>query len=400
MFFWNVIRKDQWARIRTFAVILCLGVVVAPLAPLRAQGQTGSQPSQPPPQEQAPAEAGGPQPETGPIALPKKKEEPPPERKPTVRNPPGMPEYSLRVDVPLVQVPVLVLTKEGQFVPGLKQDNFRVLEDGVPQRVTKMIPSSDAPITAVLVVEFAATYYRFMYDSLNASYTFASTLKPSDWIAVVAYDIKPHLLTDFTQDKRAIFGALAQLRMPMSAEINTWDALYDTLDRLEGVEGRKYVILVGSGIDTFSKVRYDQILKKVKATPNVTIFTISTGRAIRELVDIYATRSLGATLASMDFLQAENAMSSIARMTGGRTYFPRFEAEMPEIFNDIGQSIRNQYTLAYKPTNARQDGTFRKVKVELVGPDGQALKVHDQKGKDVKYQIIARDGYNAKHEVE
>ena len=87
-------------------------------------------------------------------------------------------------------------------------------------------------------------------------------------------------------------------------------------------------------------------------------------------------------------------------MTGGRAYFPRFDGELPEIFNDIGSDIRNQYTLAYHPTNTKLDGSYRKLKVELIAPDGGPLKVRDQKGKDVKVQIYAREGYTAKHQVE
>jgi hypothetical protein len=100
------------------------------------------------------------------------------------------------------------------------------------------------------------------------------------------------------------------------------------------------------------------------------------------------------------FLQADNQLSTFAKMTGGRAYFPRFEAEMPEIFNDINANIRNQYTLAYHPTNAKLDGTYRKLKVELVDGNGQPLKMRNEKGKEVKYQIIAREGYTAKHEVD
>jgi hypothetical protein len=93
-------------------------------------------------------------------------------------------------------------------------------------------------------------------------------------------------------------------------------------------------------------------------------------------------------------------MNTFARLTGGRAYFPRFEGELPEIFQDIGNSIRNQYSLSYHPTNPKLDGSYRKLKVELVGPDGSPLKVQNEKGKDVKYTIIAREGYTAKHQVE
>ena len=237
---------------------------------------------QAPQKPQAPPSAGGPTGDIGPIAVPKKKDEPePPPSRRTV--PEKAPDYSLRVDVPLVQLDVMVTTKDGQFVPGLKKEHFRVMEDGQPQRVTNF-QQAEAPITAVLLVEFAATNYgTFIYDTLNASYTFVNSLKPEDWVAVVAYDMRPEILVDFTQDKRALYGALGRLRIPGFSETNLFDALYDTLDRVDGLEGRKYVILVSSGCDSFSKLTYDKILKKVQATQNVSIFAVGTGQALREI---------------------------------------------------------------------------------------------------------------------
>jgi VWFA-related protein len=182
-----------------------------------------------------------------------------------------------------------------------------------------------------------------------------------------------------------------------------YDALYDTLDRVDGIEGRKYIILISGGCDTFSRITYDKILKKVKDTPNVTIFTISTGEALRmwlEAAGYGLQPGIMPCTDQMAFLQADNQMATFARLTGGRWFKPRFEAEMGDIFRDIGQNIRNEYVLAYHPTNPKLDGTYRKLKVELVAPDGGPLKVRDQKGKDLKYQILAREGYMAKHQVE
>src|SRR5438045_4433193 len=150
-----------------------------------------------------------------------------------------MPDYSIKVDVPVVNVDVLVTTKDGQFIPGLKKDNFRVLEDGVQQSVTNF-NISEAPITAVLLVEFASTNYYFMVDALNASYAFANSLKKNDWVAVISYDMKPHILADFTQDKQAVYGALNQLRMPGFAETNLIEALYDPLHRAAPPQDRQY----------------------------------------------------------------------------------------------------------------------------------------------------------------
>src|SRR6185369_4069120 len=367
-------------------IFLLLAIVCSPSFGV-AQDQQGQQ--QKPGQQQAPAEAGGPQGDIGPIAVPKKKEEAPtPPPKPAgPKKIEGMPDYSIKVDTALVTVPVLVTTKDGQFIPGLKQDNFRVLEDGVPQKISTF-NQAEAPITAVLLVEYAATNYNYMYDALNASYTFASGLKKEDWVAVVSYDMQSHILVDFTQDKKAVYGALNMLRIPGFSERNLFDAVYDTIDRLDRLEGRKYIILVSSGRDTFSKLNLDQILKKIKTTKNITIYSISIGRALREYLD---SHGYGGGPVSTDWLQADNQLNTFSRMTGGRAYFPRFEGELPEIFHDVAADIRNQYSITYHPPNTALDGTYRKLKVELVAPDGGPLKVRNQKGKDVKVEVIARE---------
>ena len=370
-----------------------LGVLVS--TPVLAQEQSSQQ--QNPNQQPAPPEAGGPEGgELGPYAIPKKKEEPPPPPPEKPKKVEGMPDYSIKVAVPVVNVDVAVVTKNGQFIPGLKKDNFKVFEDGVPQTVTSF-NQQEAPITAVLLVEFASTNYNYLYDALNASYTFASGLKKDDWVAVVCYDMKPQILVDFTQDKRAILGALNTLRIPGFSERNLFDALYDTLDRLDSIEGHKYIILVSSGRDTFSKINLDQIMKKIKSSQGSTIYAISIGRALREWMDAHG---YAGGIQETDWLQADNQMNTFAKMTGGRAYFPRFEGELPEIFHDIASDIRNEYNIAYHPTNTKLDGTYRKLKVQVVGPDGSPLKVKDQKGKDVKYEVVAREGYTAKHQVE
>jgi VWFA-related protein len=371
-------------------------------SPAPAQTQDNGKPKQ-----EVPAEAGGPDSNMGPYTIPKKKDDavPPPPPPVTAKKVEGLPDYSLKVNVPLVNVDVLVTTKDGQFIPGLKQGNFRILEDGVPQAVTNF-NVSPAPITAVLLTEFASTSYFFLIDALNASYSFANTLKKDDWVAVEYYDMQPHILVDFTQDKRAVMGALNQLRMPGFAETNLFDALYDTLDRLERIEGKKYIILVTTGVDTFSKLTLDKMMKKIKDTKDITIFPVSIGWAIREYCETHSSyycrdlHGMGIPVGHMDYLQADNEMKTFAAMTGGRAFFPRFQAEFNEIFQQIGEDIRKQYSLSYHPTNTKLDGTYRKLKVQVVGPDGAPLKVRDQKGKDVKIDVVARDGYTAKHTVD
>jgi VWFA-related protein len=357
------------------------------------------------PRQDAPSEAGGPTGDVGPYAIPKKTTEapPPPPPPPSTPKVEGLPDYSIKVNVPLVNVDVLVTTKNGQFVPGLKKDNFRLFEDGSQQQISNF-NVSQAPITAVLLVEYASTNYVFMVQALQASYAFANSLKKDDWVAVSYYDMQPHILVDFTQDKKAVYGALNQLRIPGFAETNLFDALYDTLDRLDRVEGKKYIILVTTGIDTFSKLTLDKIIKKVKDTKDVTIFPVSIGFIVREYCEVHGgcrnAHGMGIPVGNMDYLQGDNEMRTFAAMTGGRAYFPRFEGELPELFADISGDIRNQYSLSYHPTNSKLDGTYRKLKVQVVASDGGQLKVRDQKGKDQKIEVVARDGYTAKHTVD
>src|SRR6266851_2149046 len=389
------------SRKRAILVAFAFFWLVAPRLSSQAQ-DASQQPPANPNQQEAPPAAGGPENDVGPYVIPKKKEEPPPPIPEKPKKIEGMPDYSIRVDVPVVNLDVLVTTKDGQTIPGLKQGNFKILEDGEPQKIATF-GQTQAPITAVLLVEFASTNYVFMVEALNASYSFANTLQKDDWVAVISYDMKPQILADFTQDKRAVQAALNQLRMPGFAETNLFDALFDTLDRVDRIEGKKYIILVSTGVDTFSKLTLDKILKKVKTTKDVTIYAVSVGWAEREWWESHgraAPHGMGIPVGNMDYLQADNEMKTFASLTGGRAYFPRFEGELSGIFNDIGADIRNQYNISYHPTNTKLDGTYRKLKVELQAPDGGPLKIRDQKGKDLKYIVYTREGYTAKHQVE
>ncbi|HEY4011290.1 MAG TPA: VWA domain-containing protein [Acidobacteriaceae bacterium] len=357
----------------------------------------------PPAQQQTPppsADDSGPVTGSDGIVLPKKKEEDTPTPAPAeekIKNPDNE-TFSMRVDVPMVNLDVnVLLDKTHQFVPGLKADNFLVVEDGVEQKVTSL-RLTKTPITAVMLLEFAANSYWFINDMQNASAAFFRTLQPDDYVAVATYDMRTHILCDFTNNKDTIAQSLQSLMIPGFSETNEFDALYEMLDRLTRVEGRKYIILISSGRDTMSRLTLDQMLAKIKATPNVTIFTISTGGMLREMSG--GGMGMGSGARHMDYLQADNEMRTFAQMTGGMWFEPIFQGALPDVFSEINESIRNQYVLTYRPTNQKNDGSYRKVKVYLVDNEGKPLKMADEKGKSVKYSVIARDGYKAKLPVE
>ena len=363
--------------LRRFTLLALLAAPLA-LSPAFSQNPVPPPASTPAPQKPGQASPGasdpGPATDSGPLIIKKKSAdtaEPPPPApdREKIKNPNGE-TYSLRVDVPIVSLDVnVILDKTHQFVPGLRPANFLVLEDGVEQEVTN-VRMTQTPITAVMLLEFASTNYNYIRDMLNSSVSFYRSLQPKDYVAVISFDMKTHILTDFTNDKDQVAASLQSLMIPGFSEVNTFDALYETLDRTSRIQGRKYIILIGSGRDTFSKITLDKILAKIKATPNVTIFTIGTGALASEMS---GGGFGGGGLAHINTLQAQNQLKTFAQMTGGLYFYPIFQGELPDIFSQINNSIRNQYVLTYKPTNNKNDGTYRHVKVLLVDNEGKPL---------------------------
>ena len=307
---------------------------------------------------------------------------------------------TFKSDVTRVQVDVAVLDNKGRFIPNIPAGNFRILEDGVPQQLADF-NMGEAPLTVALVIEFSNLYQQYWteswYQTLTAAYGFLETLKPEDYVAVVAYDLRPEILSDFSTDKRAAQEAMQRLRIAAYSESNLYDAVVDTADRMSEIEGRKAIVLIASGVDTFSKLTFDKTRRALQ-TAGVPIYSIGLMQALREYYD--ARGALG-PIARLDFLQADNQMRTFAKETGGQSFFPRFYGEFPSIFGAISQSLRNQYALAYTPSNQERDGKFRKIKVELVNPaTGEPLRVLDEKNKPIKYQILAKTGYTAPRAVE
>ena len=304
---------------------------------------------------------------------------------------------TFKTDVDTVSVDVAVLDKNGRFVPGIQKGFFRVLEDNVPQQITGY-NVGEAPMTVSMVIEFSNKFQRMYgsawFETLQLAWGFASTLKPEDYVAVVAYDIKPEILSDFTTNRMQTQEALHRLTIPAWSEANLFDAITDTADRMSAIEGRKAILLISSGVDTFSKLTFDKTRKNLQEA-GVPIYAIGLMQALR----IMNEGRMGA-IQEMDFLQADNQMRTFASETGGQAFFPRFQGEFGGIFQQIHQALRNQYVLTYTPSNKVHDGTYRKIKVQLVDHDGNPVALKDEKNKPMKYTVVAKSGYKAPRAVE
>ena len=222
-------------------------------------------------------------------------------------------------------------------------------------------------------------------EKIDPNEVFTLTMEPKDWVAVVTFDLNQTILTDFTQSRQEVLQAINMLHFPGFSETNLFDSLAFTIDRMKDIQGRKAIVVVCTGIDTFSKLTYDQTLKLVRNS-DTTIYPIS----ILEWADVRMAAGTGITGA-----QARATLTYISKYSGGQAYFPRFEQDLPSIYEQIAQQLRSQYSLGFIPTNSTRDGKFRKIKVDLVDERGNPLIVSNEKGKNVKYKVVSREGYYA-----
>ncbi len=236
----------------------------------------------------------------------------------------------------------------------------------MPQVITSLAQSR-ATVSAVLLVEYSAETFALQLDALRSCFYFMRTLTPDDWAAVVLSDKRLRIIQDFTQDRTVLQNILQTMVVPLSREVNLFDALYDTVDRLQSVEGLKYIILLASGVDTFSRKILDEVYRKIQSAKGIAVYAIETDR-------------------NSEHRQETNQMRSFAQMSGGQFFFATSPQEFADVIRTVGQSIRNQYILTYHPTHTTRDGAWHKIKIEVVTESG-----HKE-----PYQVVARDGYRGR----
>ncbi len=290
--------------------------------------------------------------------------------------------YSISTTTNLVNVDVMVTDKSGNPIGTIGQKNFKIYDDGVPQMISNF-GTAEAPLTVLMLVEFSNKWWPFLYLALEDAYQFINFMKPTDWVAVVDFDMKTHIDTDFTQDRFEVRGALDRLRIPGFSETCIYDALAYSIDRMKDIKGRKAIVAIVTGFDTFSKLTYGEMMKIAKNS-DTAIYPVS----ILEFISVRMGENI-------DTLQAKNALTTFAKYSGGQAYFPRFEGELPGIYDQIAGQLRTQYSLGFIPSNPTRDGRYHKLKIDLVDADGNPLRIVNQKGKEVKYHVVARDGYYA-----
>jgi VWFA-related protein len=276
-------------------------------------------------------------------------------------------------------------SNKGNILTGLKPENFTIYEDNVKQEILHFSPV-DANITVVMVVEFSKLISGILDDVYNTMDAFTQSLRKGDWIAVVGYDMHTTIMCDFTQDRQKLYNALRRFMYPSWSESNLCDALVDTLDRTQEIDGKVAVLLISTGLDTFSKHTYNQALEACK-NANASVYAVGIGQLARSIAE---ARGQIRAEDNIELLMGDNRLKSFAEYTGGAAYFPRFSTELPAIFDGISNALRSQYSIAYSSSNSVKDGKFRKIRLEV------QTDLQDAKGKPLKLKVVTRKGYIAK----
>jgi VWFA-related protein len=269
----------------------------------------------------------------------------------------------------------LNVEKSGGLITGLDPRNFRLYADGRPAPFRLEKP--EEPASIALLVEYSRSSGYYIEDLDAAMRGFLKNASGGNWYALATYSQGLTINADFTRMTGEIVDAYSGLGPPTWNEINTCDAVHEMLDKMGRLPGRRVLIVVGSGIDTFSEHTLDDVKKKIEAT-DVVVFAAGAGAQFRGAYEAYPGEGV-----RMSLLQAQSFLRMPADSSGGFAWFPNHFDAFPDVIRGAMQSIECQYRLVYQ-SPLRLSGKFQKIRVE-------ALRIVNDKREDFK--VLVRSGW-------
>jgi VWFA-related protein len=283
--------------------------------------------------------------------------------------------YAIQRDVNLVVLHASVVNSRGQFVPGLQQDNFRVFEDKVEQKLA-VFRQEDVPVSLGIVIDNSGSMREKRDAVITSSLTFVKTSNTADEAFVVNFNDDYYLDTvhDFTNDIGELKDGLERIDARGSTAL--YDAVIGSLDHLKkGHKDKKVLLVITDGFDNASRRSLEDAVREAQKSD-----------AVIYAVGIFGDDDLKQNRSGMR--KARNALTELTTATGGLAFFPDNASDTEALCTQIARDIRNQYTIAYNPTNTARDGKFRSVQVDVVPPKGMG-----------KVTVRTRTGYFPKSAV-
>jgi len=300
----------------------------------------------------------------------------------------------IRVETNLVTMPVSVLDRDGRFISGLQQQDFKIFENGVEQKVD-YFQSVEQPFTVVLLIDVSPST-QFRIDEIqNSAIAFVNQLRPGDRVMVVSFDQEVHVLSPITNNRNVLRNAIRD------AQFGDGTGLYEAVDyvieeQLRRIEGRKAVVLFTDGVDTTSeRASYDSTIRATEEI-DALFYTIRYdtsrdlggmgggmgypgrrgGRQQMTIADILAQimRNGGIPMGapggagSAEYARGKQYLESLSQNSGGRSFEAESMYNLDSAFSGIAEELRRQYSLGYYPEVVGQIGDRRQIKIRVMRP--------------------------------
>jgi VWFA-related protein len=278
--------------------------------------------------------------------------------------------YSLRVDVELVQLPVSVLDKKGLPVQGLRVEHFNVFEDKVQQEIS-LFKQEDIPLSVVLLIDTSGSMNSKMDRLHAAAMAFLKESNPDDETAIISFGDDSDIEQDFTQDAGKLNLALSRMRSRQNTAL--YDAVHFAAAYLEnnGTHEKKVLLVISDGEDNHSQRTFKAVLAELRES-KVTVYSVG-----------LLSSGMGYSYYSYND-DGKKVLKQFAASTGGAAHFPNKLQDIDGLCAKIARELRSQYTLGYRPTNTSLDGSWRKVVVKVDPPRNVS-----------KVQVRTKPGYYA-----
>ena len=291
----------------------------------------------------------------------------------------------------MVTLKLLVQDPNGYFIPNLRRDNFVVYENGVRQQ-NATVDIEHAPVTLAILLEFGGRtpgLNRLMGQEVaRAGQQLLDEISPEDKVTFWKYSDKVQKVAESTQGREDVRTELIAMGTPAVSETNLYDAIIATVAEMRPVRGRKAIVLITSGIDTFSKAHYEDARKAAEESDSP-IYVISLTQVLRQIIQMQDR-----PLVNVDWDKLEHQLQEIARISGGRAYTPSDTIQLSPVYDDVMENLKVRYVITYKSSNSGDPNSPRTVRVELVDPQtGGPLAIRDANGRIVRASVILQENY-------
>jgi VWFA-related protein len=279
-------------------------------------------------------------------------------------------DFRIGVNVDMVVVHASVLDKNGQFVSGLKQESFKMFEDGVGQNMLSF-SQEDVPISLGIVLDTSGSMRSKFDNVIKAALAFIRASNPSDEVFLVGFNDEVELLEDFTSDIDTISDTLNNTVVTGGTAL--WDAIYLGVQKAHGgTRPKKALVVITDGEDRDSYYKLDEMVAKVQES-DVAVYCIG-------LLDDVPDKGLFGHFSKTEPEKAHDALQRVADETGAKAFSPKEIREVDAIVSQIAYELRNQYSISYFSSNQARDGTWRRLKVALDAPGSNTMKVRYRPG--------------------